>query len=159
MYSLTDPAGARLLPDKKQTLMLFNLFRKKVSSINQLFGNQYIDEKALFLYHFDQLPNISYINGIDSDKAYALIRSRDAAHVIDVLQHSRYNTDARKLQFNVTLVVYNNRRIVEVGGDYVALLHTRADFHWAEALLNDLAAFRKDDVPNNKIGFSTQTAN
>ncbi|XZF13487.1 hypothetical protein ACTHGU_17040 [Chitinophagaceae bacterium MMS25-I14] len=139
--------------------MMKNFFRKKINNNNWLFQGSYIDVKGLFLYSFEELPNVSYITGIDTGKAYEYIRRTQDGQIVNTYQHSEFNHEEGKLLFNVTFVVLADRKIVEIGGDYVSVLHTKDGYNWAANLLKDLSRFKRSAEPSGKIGFSTQTMN
>ena len=53
-----------------------NINTQKTMSANSLFGNPYLDSKAMYMYHFNKLPSVSYINGIDGEKAFSAIKQK-----------------------------------------------------------------------------------
>lgn len=141
----------------KTAAMIKHLFKKRINNNNWIFSNNYIDAKALFLYKFDEIPSISYITGIDINKAYSYLRDTEKNR-LHTFQHSEYSHEENKLLFNVTFIVLEDRKIIEVGGEYVSVLHTQSDYNWASNLLNTLSGFKLDKSTdtNGKIGFATQ---
>lgn len=134
---------------------MFNFLRRRTAHNNHLFNAQYIDPKALFVYYFNALPNVSYITEVDVSKAYSFIRDTVGHEADDCFQHAQYNRDTGKMEFNVTFIVLRCNRIIEVGGDYVAILHGRNEAAWAGDLIQKIAAYRVKTTSNGRIGFAT----
>ena len=47
-----------------------NLNNNKIIDANQVFDNRFMETKTLYLYHFQTLPNVNFINRIDGEKAF-----------------------------------------------------------------------------------------
>lgn len=123
----------------------------------QLFNAQYIDPRGLFFYFFQKVPNISYVTDIDVVSAYPFIRDKVSIYIDEVYQHAQLNSDTGVLEFNVTYIVLQSSVLIEIGGDYVSVLHGRRETDLAATLLRDLTRFRIQKAGNSKIGFATQT--
>lgn len=137
--------------------MLKHLFKRKINNNNWIFNGSYIDAKALYLYLFDEIPNISYITDVDADKAFAYLREAKLDRS-KTFQHSQYDREAGKLLFNVTFMVLANAKIIEIGSDYVSLLHGEDDFDWVNKIMKTISGFKTTHKNADKtaIGFSTQ---
>lgn len=137
--------------------MLKYLFKRKINNNNWIFNGSYIDAKALYLYFFDEIPNISYITDVDADKAFAYLREAKLDRS-KTFQHSQYDREAGKLLFNVTFMVLANAKIIEIGSDYVSLLHGGDDFDWVNKIIKTISGFKTahKNVDKTAIGFSTQ---
>jgi hypothetical protein len=119
-----------------------------------------MDPKALFVYYFDLLPNVSYITSVDIDRAYPFIKSQVDFDVLDFYQYSQFNRDVGRMEFNVTYIVLRYDRLIEVGADYVSILHSRTQSAWAINLVQKMADFRVNTSTGKKIGFAVgQEAN
>jgi len=137
--------------------MFSKIFRRRMAKDYQLFNAQYIDPRGLFLYFFDKVPNISYVTNVDVNQAYPFIMDKVGGHVQEVYQHAQLNDETRALEFNVTFVVLRTDLLIEIGGDYVSVLHGRQEADWVAQMLKDLAAFRAHHkTGTHKIGFATQ---
>jgi hypothetical protein len=130
-----------------------NLFRRKIASNNWLFNNNYIDVKGLYLYYNGTLPCVSYITDLEIDRAYAFLLERLNTSITEVLQHCMYNYEEGRSQFNVSILVLISSRMIEVGSDYIMLLHPCDDYNWAAGIMKELAAYRKEETKPGKIGF------
>lgn len=139
--------------------MLKNLFKKRINNNNWIFNGSYIDAKALYLFLFDEIPNISYITDVDVDKAFAYLRDA-RLNRLKTFQHSQFDSDAGKLLFNVKFMVLADAKIIEIGGDYVSVLHGQHDFDWVNQLMKTLNGFKQTaKADKSTIGFATQAMN
>ena len=134
--------------------MTLNFFKRRVKHNNHLFNAQYMDPKALFVYYFDLLPNVSYITSVDIDRAYPFIKSQVNFDVLDFYQYSQFNRDVGRMEFNVTYIVLRYDRLIEVGSDYVSIMHSRAQSDWAINLVQKISDFRAPTDAGKKIGFA-----
>jgi hypothetical protein len=119
-----------------------NLFNRRISAINGLFINNFINSQVLFATKFNALANISLIKQIDSSKAYALVMEKFGNEITAIYQYNTFDYNENKTLFNVTILVLKNKRIIELGYDYAEILCTGKNYNWANALLSDLANFR-----------------
>lgn len=136
--------------------MLMQFFRRRRDS-SKLFNENYIDAKGLFLYQFDEVCSVSYITNIDVHKAYPYLRELLERETVTIYQHAEFG-ESDALLFNVSFMVLTEKRIVETGADYIALLHTPASVGWAANLLRDISVFRREREVISKIGFGPQHA-
>jgi hypothetical protein len=100
-----------------------NLFNQKVINANNVFSSDFLDTKILFLYCFNELPSINYINAIDGEKAFAAFTERYNSLVIHVHQHKWYKKQKRKFQFDKTVVILKDNCLVEFDDSYCEILH------------------------------------
>ncbi len=132
---------------------MLNIFRRRIANNNWLFNGQYIDGKGLYLYLYNRVPCVAVIAGINVTEAYAYLMHRYAAEVKEALQHCEYNYEAAELQFNISFVVLGDKKIVEVGADYVLLMFGPGEYAWADEVLKALAQYRVEAYKPQPIGF------
>ena len=130
-----------------------NFFTRRLANINGLVTNNFINSHILFATKFNTLANISLIKYIDSSKAYALIMDSFGNDITAIHQYNTFDYNESKVLFNMTIFVFRNERIIELGYDYAEILYTGKDYNWANALLSDLANFRVTER-TKVIGFA-----
>jgi hypothetical protein len=137
--------------------MINFLFRKRIRNNNWIFNGSYIDAKALYLYMFNEIPSISYITGVDTTRALEWFRKTMPGKA-QLFQHSEYDREAGKLLFNVTFIVLPDQKIIEIGNEYVSLLHDQYSRIWTTDILSKMKTFQPDKATesNARIGFATQ---
>ena len=141
---------------EKKKIMFLNFFRRRTAHVSYLFNAQYIDPKGLFVNLFNEVPSAAYITAINVREAYPFLKKLLHARTTDVYQHSHFNYDVKKLEFNVTFVVLNNDVLVEIGGDFVGFYYSQGNYGYIAELMDRLADYRIVKETNTKIGFATQ---
>ena len=138
------------------------LFRRRPMQMTSALLNQnYLDSRALFMHLFQELPCMAIITQVDASAAFAFIRERYAADIVNVYQHSYYHPDDDGLVFNISLFQLNRDRLIEVGAGYVELLHTSLHYDWAREVIAQLATMRQpvevvmaEPQPTTVLGFA-----
>jgi hypothetical protein len=138
-------------------------FGRKINNGGNLFNGHFVDVKAFYVLHFNEVACISFIGELDISKAYALIRDKYRADIKATYQHSYFDHAQAKTFFNNTILVLTNRRMIEIAGHYCQILHTPARYDWARKLMNELAELRKvnetpEPVHVKVIGFARETS-
>jgi hypothetical protein len=99
-----------------------NLYSQKAFSGHFMFNKNFLDAKALFLHCFNMLPSIHFINQIDGEKAFAVFKESFSEQIKHVHQYRWYKTKKKKFQFDKTIIVLENKCIVEFDDDYCEIL-------------------------------------
>jgi ATPase family protein associated with various cellular activities (AAA) len=90
-----------------------NLFNSKMINANDLFGEYYLNEKALYLHCFNALPNNYFIGQIDGEKAFGAFREK-FGHLIKQIYSYRWHDKTKKCgQFSDTLVILDNACLIK----------------------------------------------
>ncbi|GGB12961.1 AAA family ATPase [Puia dinghuensis] len=100
-----------------------NLYNQRVINANNLFGDQFLDAKTLYLYCFNQLPSVNYINWIDGEKAYVAFKEKFASRIVRIHQYRWYKHKKKQYQFDITLVVMDNECLIEFDDGYCEIWH------------------------------------
>lgn len=100
-----------------------NLFNQKVINANNVFGDSFLDTKILYLYCFNHLPSINFMNNIDGEKAFAAFKDRYSNMIEHIHQYRWYKRKGNKYQFDKTVAILKNNTVVEFDDDYCELLH------------------------------------
>ena len=136
--------------------MFLKFIRRRIANVNYLFNAQYIDPKGLYVGLFNEIPSAAYITEVNVTDAYPFLKRLLKGNITRTYQHSHYNYDNRKVEFNVTFFVLGKEMLLEIGGDYVGIYYGANNYPDAEILLKQIADFRVNNRTSNKIGFATQ---
>jgi hypothetical protein len=139
---------------KKGGFMLKRIFRRK--NFHGLFDGHFIEVKKLYVLEFDMVPSLSFIGDVDASAVFDHIKSVLGDEVLTVYQHAFYNHDENEMQFNNTIFLMTNNRLIELGVNYCQVLHMPTQHAWARDLIGQLSKFRIVQ-PGPVIGFSRQT--
>jgi hypothetical protein len=141
--------------------MLYPFKDTQMQMSSALLNQNYLDSRAVFMQLFQKLPCMAVITQMDASAAFAFIRERYAADIVNVYQHSYYHPDDDGLVFNISLFQLNKDRLIEVGAGYVELLHTSLHYDWAREVIAQLATMRQpvevvmaEPQPTTVLGFA-----
>lgn len=123
-----------------------------------LFDNTYIDGKSLYLSMFKLVPNISFINNVDSNKVTDSIQSGRFGRILAIYQRNWFNRDTQIMQCSRTIFHLAGNTLVEVGEHYVEILFGSGHRHQAEQMVNVFKSFeakpKEKDFEISIINFS-----
>lgn len=100
-----------------------NLYKQESVNTNNVFDNQFLDSKALYMYYFKMIPDLFFMNSINGEKAYKVFKEKYADCISQIHQYNWYDQDKKRLQFEKTIAVLNNNCIVEFDDGYCKVLH------------------------------------
>jgi hypothetical protein len=118
-YAPQEIAGF-LFYDANQTVM-DNSYTQKVISTS-VFHSYFLDAKKLYLHYFNELPGLDDISGIDAERAFEAFRERFDADITRIHQYRRRQR-SKDYEFDATLVVMNNRCLLEFDNDFCEIWH------------------------------------
>ena len=100
-----------------------NLFSQKVISANNVFDDNFLDTKILYLYCFNELPSLNFINQVDGEKVFELFKEKYAGIINKVHKYRWYQKKQKQYNFDKTVVILNNNCVLEFDDDYCEILH------------------------------------
>ena len=100
-----------------------NLFSQKVISANNVFDDNFLDTKILYLYCFNELPSLNFINQVDGEKVFELFKEKYAGIINKVHKYRWYQKKQKQYNFDKTVVILNNKCVLEFDDDYCEILH------------------------------------
>jgi len=101
-----------------------SLYTQGVLNTRDLFGNNYLDSKTLFVRQFNQLPNLHYINGIDGEKLFNAVKTKFAAEIVHEHRYRWFNPAKKKMAFDETILTLRNNIIVVFDEYYCEVLYS-----------------------------------
>ena len=137
--------------------MFFNLFKAKLSGVNNLFSGHYLDPKIFYTVQFNAVPCMSFIGEMDAGKAFDFIQGTYRSQIKSIYQHNYFDHDKRGFYFNNTLFVLKNKRLIELGNDYCQVLHTKDQYTWGQTMIKELSVFHVAGGQDKVIGFARTT--
>lgn len=87
-----------------------------------LFAQRFLDSKALYLYHFNSLPSLHFVNNLDGVKAYRAFKETFSELIVSEYQYRWFRKEKKRYEFDETVFVLNNNCIVEIDS-YCQILH------------------------------------
>ena len=117
-------------------------FLKRINGNTGLFNGHFVDVKAFYVLRFNAIPCVTFIGDMDLTKVFPYMTERFDAVIVAAYQHSYFDHGDKKIFFNNTIFVLQNKRMVELADNYCQVLYAATDYGFATGLANDLAQFR-----------------
>jgi hypothetical protein len=105
----------------------------KRSKQRVVFDKNYVDIRSLYLQEFGEIPSICFVNNIDAKLVMDFLNEQKAGKILSVHQSSYYSWTEKKQVSSEVVFKMENKVIIEVGREYVEVLHI--DEEYANALL------------------------
>jgi hypothetical protein len=119
-----------------------NLDNQRTIDASSVLEEHFMKSKSLYLYHFNQLPNVHFISNIEGEKAYEAFKEAFADKIVSEYQYRWYDKKRKQYQFAETLFILNNHCIVEMKG-YCEILHDGSQSVFIEKCTAVMNRFRE----------------
>ncbi|HEY4111358.1 AAA family ATPase [Puia sp.] len=120
-----------------------NLYNQRVINANNVFDGYYLDAKMLYLYCFNQLPSVNYINGIDGEKAFEAAKKKFESRIARTHQYRWFKRPKNRYQFSTTILIMDNECLLEFGGGYCEVWHNGANQEFLDEVTAMANAFKE----------------
>ena len=117
--------------------------QQKIINGNSVFASHYLDSKALYMYSFNSIPCISFVNHINGEKAFEAVKEKYGAMIQSVHSYRSFEQKKAKTDFNETMMVLNNNCILEFNMRYCEILHNYSSVAFVEELVQLLKTFKE----------------
>lgn len=117
--------------------------QQKIMDANSIFHNNFLDCKAYYMYAYQQVPCITWVDQVNTEKVLKYIRAEYEGAITGIFQYSKYNRKRRKSLYSTTIILLKENCLVELGVDYCEILHTHKDYDMADALMKEVSQFKR----------------
>lgn len=117
--------------------------QQKILDTNSVFSGRFLDSKALYMYSFNNVPCISFVDHIDGEKAFNAVNDKYSAMIQSVHSYRSYRRKKVKMEFDETLVVLNNECVLEMNAGYCEILHHYSSLGFVKELVEFLKTFKE----------------
>ena len=100
-----------------------NTTNQKMINANSIFDNGFLSGKSLYLYCFGQIPSANYINNIDGEKAFAVIKEKFSHLIKSVHGYRYYDTKKKRYAFDETFLIMQNGCVMEFDTYFCEIYH------------------------------------
>jgi SpoVK/Ycf46/Vps4 family AAA+-type ATPase len=137
-----------------------NLFSQKVINANNVFADDFLDVKILYLYSFNMLPSINFISHIDAEKAFDAIRETFADNIKNIHQRKWYKKQKKRFEFDNTIVILNKNCVLELDHNWCEILHDGKNPDFVQSIVEVALQFKeKQRRQPLEINLMVQTKN
>ncbi len=110
-----------------------------------IFDRNYVNGMAYFQHCFQQLPCITWVGQVDTEKALYYIKTEYAESVECIFQQAEYERKKHRTVAEMTIIRLRDNCLIELGITYCDILHTAGDYAMANALVKELSRFRRKE--------------
>lgn len=108
-----------------------------------IFDGSFIDNRTYFLYRYDKVPCITWVDQVDTAKVLAYIKTEYGDVIEGIYQYSQYFPKKRRTEFATTIILLRDNCLIELDGYYCTVLHTHRDYDMANALIREMSRFKR----------------
>jgi hypothetical protein len=123
--------------------------QQKIMAANSIFQNSFLDCKAYFMYTYQQVPCITWVDQVNTAKVLKHIKTEYAGAITGIFQYSKYNRRKKKSLYSTTIILLKDNCLVELSGDYCEILHTHEDYETANTLVKEASRFKRREKKKN----------
>ena len=116
---------------------------QRVINTHNVFDKRFLDTKTLYLYCFNILPSLSYINQLDGEKAFTAFKEKFNDRIAHIHQYRWYQQKKKKYQFDRTVLILKDHCVIEFGPGYCEILHDGCQQPFLEELTNLAGKFKE----------------
>lgn len=117
--------------------------QQKIIDTNDIFSGRYLDSRALYMYSFSSVPCIGYVEQIDGERAFHAVKEKYASMIASVHSYRFYRRKKMTIEFDETLIILNNKCILEFDGWYCEILYGYSSEDFVKELVEFLKAFKE----------------
>jgi hypothetical protein len=137
-----------------------NLFSQKVINANNVFADDFLDVKILYLYSFNMLPSINFISHIDAEKTFDAIREKFAGNIKNIHQRKWYKKQKKQFEFDNTIVILDKNCVLELDHNWCEVLHDGKNLDFVQSIVDVALQFKeKERRQPLEINLIVQTKN
>ncbi|MFT3703501.1 MAG: AAA family ATPase [Agriterribacter sp.] len=100
-----------------------NLYTQKIINANNVFDRRFLDTKTLYLYCFNNLPSVNFMNNVDGEKAFKAFCEKYASLISNKHTYRWYKTKKKAYQFDKTVLILSNNCLLEFDDNYCEIMH------------------------------------
>ena len=120
-----------------------NILSQKIIDANSIFENSFLESKAYYMYVYQKVPCITWIDNVNSQKILQHIKKEYAGAIMGIFQYSKYNRKKKKPLYSTTIILLKDNCMVELGNEYCEVLHTHEDYEMAYTLIKEASVFKR----------------
>ena len=120
-----------------------NLFSQKVINANNVFADDFLDVKILYLYSFNLLPSINFISNIDAEKTFDAITEKFADNIKNIHQRKWYKKQKKQFVFENTIVILDKNCVLELDHNWCEILHDGKNPDFVQSIVDVALQFKE----------------
>lgn len=120
-----------------------NIVSDKIVNLNDLFDDDLLEVRAVYLQYFNSLPSEFYIGHIDGEKAVAAFRERFASRIIRIYRYEWYDKKKKEVRFGRAIILLDNHCLADFYTYGCALWHDNRQPEFLVEVAHLIAPFKQ----------------
>ena len=120
-----------------------NLYNQKVINANNVFNDDFLDVKILYLYSFNKLPSVNFISHIDAEKAFSAIKEKFGRNIKNIHQRKWYKKQKKRFEFDNTIVIMDKNCVLELDSNWCEILHDGKNIEFVQTIVDVVLQFKE----------------
>lgn len=120
-----------------------NIYTQKTINANAILDSYFLDVKALYLYSFDQLPSINYIDNMDGEKTLQAIKKTLSDSIQHIYKKQSYQIKKKRFKFDTTVIILEQNIILELEDNYCNILHDNRHDEFVQHIVSIVTCFKE----------------
>jgi hypothetical protein len=117
--------------------------QQKIVNADSIFERNFLDNKAFFMYCYQQAPSIVYATQVNDEKVLQYLKDEYGDAITHIYQNSWYNRAKRRAEFLSTIILFRDNILIDLTGSCCEILHLQADHPFATQLIKELSRFKR----------------
>ncbi len=106
--------------------------------------------KTFYVREYHATPCISFINNLETEKAYRYISEGFAGKVLAVYQRNYFSWQRERIEFSTTIFKLENQVMIELGDEYAEILFRETNYAYANELVKLFSTYK---APQKELAF------
>lgn len=119
------------------------LFSNLIVDINDIFSDDLIEARALYLRTFNVLPSQFYIGSIDGEKAFTAFKEKYGARITRVYRYQWYDKKKKEARFSRVMLLLDNQCLAEFYPGCCELWHNERETEFLMETAKLIAPFKQ----------------
>lgn len=119
------------------------IISEKIVDINDLFDDDFLDAKKLYLHTFNLLPSEFFIGQIDGEKAFTAFNEKFAGKIVRTYQYRWYDKKKKEASFSRAVLLLDNQCLIEFCMGYCELWHNDREPEFIMAVAEIAGSFKQ----------------
>src|SRR5579871_4187081 len=102
------------------------LFNTTMIDLDNMFDDYFLNAKMIYLHHFNQLPELLFVGGIDGEKALKALNEKHADRIIRIYKYQHFDKSDKEYTLNTAVILLNDA-VIDMNPGYCEIYHSRKE--------------------------------
>lgn len=119
------------------------LYSQRTISANNLFEDNLINPRDLYMHCFNVLPSINKISSIDGEKSFSVLKAAFSSMIRQVYVYQWFKPKEKKYNFDNSVILFKNGVIADLTDNYCEILHDGSNLNFVHQVTQAVSMHRQ----------------